>query len=204
MATETSYFPLAGGAQDGWSNETEATATCFCGAVQLAFVSLWSKSTSYRLPSNIQAPPPPPQPLQAPGLINTFACHCSDCHKITASQFSSNFTVDDKYLRHLRGRDGLTVYAQSRTIATGNTVSNYFCAACGTLMYRVSSALPHVAVLRSGTVDDFRLQETTLAPQVEHSTRDRLAWVPEVKGVAERHEAGHPSATFFTEPYKRP
>jgi hypothetical protein len=34
------YFPLAGGADDGWSTEDEATATCFCGAVQLSFVSL--------------------------------------------------------------------------------------------------------------------------------------------------------------------
>lgn len=33
------YFPLAGGANDGFSREYEATATCFCGAVQLAFVS---------------------------------------------------------------------------------------------------------------------------------------------------------------------
>lgn len=33
------YFPLAGGADDGWSTEDEATATCFCGAVQLSFVS---------------------------------------------------------------------------------------------------------------------------------------------------------------------
>ena len=44
MATTTneskSYFPLAGLASDGWSTEDEATATCLCGAVQLAFVSL--------------------------------------------------------------------------------------------------------------------------------------------------------------------
>jgi hypothetical protein len=31
-------FPLASQATDGWSTETEATATCYCGAVQLAFV----------------------------------------------------------------------------------------------------------------------------------------------------------------------
>lgn len=37
------YFPLAGGADDGWSTEDEATATCFCGAVQLAFVSVDSE-----------------------------------------------------------------------------------------------------------------------------------------------------------------
>ena len=34
-----SNFPLAGSASDGWSTEEEATATCYCGAVQLAFVS---------------------------------------------------------------------------------------------------------------------------------------------------------------------
>lgn len=36
----TPYFPLSGGANDGYSKDGEATATCFCGAVQLAFVSL--------------------------------------------------------------------------------------------------------------------------------------------------------------------
>ena len=38
------YIPLAGCADDGWSKEDEATATCFCGAVQLAFVSLAAES----------------------------------------------------------------------------------------------------------------------------------------------------------------
>jgi len=43
-ATDTkpsdSFFPLAGLAQDGWSNDKEATSTCLCGSVQLAFVSI--------------------------------------------------------------------------------------------------------------------------------------------------------------------
>lgn len=38
------YFPLAGLTNDGWSTESEATATCFCSAVQLAFVSLAPES----------------------------------------------------------------------------------------------------------------------------------------------------------------
>lgn len=43
MATDKtkSNFPLTV-AEDGWSTEEEATATCFCGAVQLSFVSLVS------------------------------------------------------------------------------------------------------------------------------------------------------------------
>ena len=44
MATSSheseSFIPLSSLAQDGWSKEDEATATCFCGAVQLAFVSI--------------------------------------------------------------------------------------------------------------------------------------------------------------------
>lgn len=36
---------------DGWSTEDEATATCFCGAVQLVLVSL---PESYKLERKVQ------------------------------------------------------------------------------------------------------------------------------------------------------
>ena len=153
------YIPLAGGADDGWSKEDEATATCFCGAVQLAF------------------------PTQGPGLVDTFVCNCTDCHKITASMFASNFIVDDTYLKHLRGRDGLKSFSQSRTIASGNNMTNYFCSTCGTLMYRVSSGSPGKSILRIGTVDDFHLQETKLRPRVEQFTKSRVDWFGGVEGV---------------------
>lgn len=71
-------------------------------------------------------------------------------------------------------------------------------------MYRISSAAPNSPILRIGTIDDFQLQETKLAPQVEQFTKERLSWLPGVKGTAEQHEGGHPSATFFTQPYHRP
>lgn len=32
-------FPIVGLSNDGWSTEDEATATCFCGSVQLVLVS---------------------------------------------------------------------------------------------------------------------------------------------------------------------
>lgn len=34
------YVPLANLTGDGWSTEDEATATCFCGAVQIVVASL--------------------------------------------------------------------------------------------------------------------------------------------------------------------
>ncbi|KAL9130459.1 MAG: hypothetical protein Q9175_007016 [Cornicularia normoerica] len=153
------YIPLAGCAHDGWSKEDEATATCFCGAVQLAF------------------------PTQGPGLVKTFICNCTDCHKITASMFASNFTVADTHLKHLRGRDNLKSFSQARTIGSGNTMTNYFCSTCGTLMYRVSSAFLGHSILRIGTVDDFHLHETKLRPGVEQFTKDRVGWLSGVEGV---------------------
>ncbi|KAK4456823.1 hypothetical protein QBC42DRAFT_237712 [Cladorrhinum samala] len=78
------YIPLAGGASDGWSTKHEAAATCFCGAVQLAFVT--DKGSRFG---------------------NTLVYNCIDCRKITASMFASNFTVADTHLKHLRGLEKL-------------------------------------------------------------------------------------------------
>ncbi|KAJ7702186.1 Mss4-like protein [Mycena rosella] len=153
------YFPLAGLANDGFSNQDEATATCFCGAVQLAF------------------------PTNGPGLGESFICHCTDCHKITASMFVTGFMVADTHLRHLRGEDNLSVFRQARTVATHNTMTNYFCKTCGTLMYRVSTRLPGMRITRVGTVDDFNLQETILKPKVEQFTKDRMVWLSGGEGV---------------------
>ncbi|KAI9737245.1 MAG: hypothetical protein M1818_005777 [Claussenomyces sp. TS43310] len=153
------YFPLAGIARDGWSKEDEATATCFCGAVQLAF------------------------PTQGPGLVDTFICNCTDCRKVTASMFASNFIVADTHLSHLRGRANLTSYSQSHTVGSGKTMTNYFCSTCGTLMYRVGAAFPGHSILRIGTVDDFHLHETKLRPRVEQFVESRVGWLSGVEGV---------------------
>ena len=90
--------------------------------------------------------------------------------------FASNFTVTDSSLVHLKGRDKLSTWSQSGTIATRNTMTNYFCSVCGTLMYRVTSGLPEHSILRIGTVDDYGLQETKLKPRREQFTEDRVAW----------------------------
>ncbi|KAH7138355.1 Mss4-like protein [Dendryphion nanum] len=162
--TDRSKFPLAGIARDGWSTEDEATATCFCGAVQLSF------------------------PTSAPGLVHTFVCNCTDCRKITASMFASNFTVRDEYLKHLRGKENLKTYAQSTTIAAQTQMTNYFCSTCGTLMYRVGARFPNMSILRIGTVDDFSLHETKLRPRVEQFVESRVNWLG---GVLEDVDGAH-------------
>lgn len=123
------------------------------------------------------------QPVEGDNLVDTFICNCSDCRKITASMFASNFIVKDSALKHLRGQDKLTKFSQSKTIETGNTMSNYFCSVCGTLMYRVSSGFPGMSITRIGTVDDFHLHETKLKPRIEQFCKDRVGWFKGGDGV---------------------
>ena len=103
--------------------------------------------------------------------------------------FASSFTINDTHLKYLRGRENLKSFSQSRTIASGNTMTNYFCSTCGTLMYRVSSGFPGQSFLRIGTVDDFHLHETKLKPQIELFAKDRVAWLHPVEGAKQRGRA---------------
>ncbi|KAK5087747.1 hypothetical protein LTR70_006848 [Exophiala xenobiotica] len=123
------------------------------------------------------------QPTEGEDLVDTFICNCTDCHKITASMFASNFTINDSALEHLRGQEKLTVFSQNKTIGTGNTMSNYFCSVCGTLMYRRGTGFPGQSILRIGTVDDFSLHATELKPRIERFVKDRVSWFKGGEGV---------------------
>ena len=153
------YFSLAGSANDGWSNKDSVTATCYCGTVQLAF------------------------PTQGPSLLSASICRCSDCREITASMLASNFSIAVPYLTHVRGRDNLTSYSQSRTTTSGKLMTNYFYSRCGTLMYRLSEVYPGRNSLWIGTVDDFYLHETNLKPKRESYVKIHVCWLSAVADV---------------------
>ncbi|KAH6898035.1 Mss4-like protein [Thelonectria olida] len=159
-ANTESSFPVAGIAQDGWSTEDEATATCYCGTVQLAL------------------------PTSKPGFVTSVVCHCSDCRKITASMFSSLIVILDTHLRHIRGEENLKQYSQSQTIERkGNAMTNFFCSTCGSLMYRRAAGYPGASLLRLGTVDDFKLAETKLRPECEQYLKYRVGWLQDIEKV---------------------
>jgi hypothetical protein len=101
--------------------------------------------------------------------------------------FATNFTILDTHLKHLRGQENLSVFSQSKTIGTGNTMANYFCKTCGSLMYRAGTGFPGMSILRVGTVDDFNLMETKLKPRIEQYTEERVNWLHGASGV-EQHE----------------
>ncbi|EWZ48572.1 Mss4-like protein [Fusarium oxysporum f. sp. albedinis] len=154
-------FPVVHLSSDGWSTEDEATATCFCGAVQLVL------------------------PLKKPGLLNRHVCHCIDCRKIGSAFYQSNITVDDTYLKHVRGEDNLSTFSEEKTIRANATMTNYFCKTCGTLMYRRGARFPGLTILRTGTVDDLSLADTKLRPQVEQFIERRASWSKPIDGAAQ-------------------
>lgn len=172
-------IPLPSEGAKGVQPDGRATATCFCGAVQLLLVSFDPNFLDDLTDSF--------QPVEGPDFVAAFVCNCTDDHKIHASAFASNFVVKESATTHVRGQDKLTEFAQSKTIATGSTMANYFCSICGTLMYRVSSGYPGMLIPRIGTVDDFDVQNKQLKPTVEQFAKDRMAWFKGIEG-AEVHE----------------
>ena len=104
--------------------------------------------------------------------------------------FASNFTVNDKSLKHLRGEEKLTRWAQGKTIASHAVMENSFCSICGTLLYRRSSRFPGMSILRIGTIDDFNLHETKVKPQFEQFTKSRPSWLKGVEGLEQHTNAG--------------
>jgi hypothetical protein len=109
--------------------------------------------------------------------------------------FASNFTVKDSHLKHIRGRENLKTFGHSGPIASGHTMTNYFCSTCGSLMYRVGEGFPGVSILRIGSVDDFHLHETKLKPRVEQFTKDRVEWLKPIDGMEQVEASAYKSAS---------
>lgn len=82
----------------------------------------------------------------------------------------------------------MKTFGQKHSIISGETMTNYFCQTCGTLMYRVGAKFPGYSILRLGTVDDFNLVEEKMAPRVEQFVKDRAGWLGDVKGDVGRSE----------------
>jgi hypothetical protein len=97
--------------------------------------------------------------------------------------FATNFTSLDTHTRFTRGQDNLTVFSQSSTTTTGETMANSFCKTCGTLMFRAGTVAPGTRFMRGGIIDDHSLHDGMLKPQVEIFTEHRGAWVKPVDGA---------------------
>ena len=81
--------------------------------------------------------------------LGSFACHCLDCQKLSASAYSTGLVFRDR---------ALTVEGELkrwvRTTAGQQTNTAFFCPRCGNRIYHVTSDRPDLKRLKAGTLDD--------------------------------------------------
>jgi hypothetical protein len=115
--------------------------------------------------------------------VATRQCWCRQCQTIAAGGPTNNAMFP---------ADAVTItgalHHAAWTAASGNTLTFYFCPACGTQVYGQSSARLHMKTVRIGVING----PHDLAPQAVIWTDDAPAWA--VLDPALPHFAGQPPA----------
>lgn len=106
--------------------------------------------------------------------IAVYACHCTDCQRLTSSAFSLGVVVADACFRVTAGTPRLA----PRVVAdSGRAKSRWICPDCGTWLFgdpRPGTRYPGmVRVVRGGTLDD----TSWLQPTTHYWTRSKQPWV---------------------------
>lgn len=99
--------------------------------------------------------------------IGTRQCWCRQCQQIAGGGPTHNamFKVEDVDLQG-------DVVSHGYRAASGNTLTQHFCPACGSPVYAQSSARPHLMTIRFGMLDEGH----GLRPQVAIWTDDAPEW----------------------------
>ena len=112
--------------------------------------------------------------------ISVYACHCTDCQRITSSAFSIGVVVPDEAFR-LTGNDPRS--APGGVTAAGRVKSRLVCSDCGTWMFGTPSSGTEypgmIRIVRGGTFDD----TTWLKPTAHFWTRSKQPWVALTEGA---------------------
>jgi hypothetical protein len=99
--------------------------------------------------------------------VGTRQCWCRQCQQIAGGGPTHNaiFRTEDVTFAG-------AVRSHGYVAASGNTLTQWFCPACGTPVYAQSSARPQFRTIRFGTLD----LPHDLKPQVAIWTDDAPAW----------------------------
>ena len=113
--------------------------------------------------------------------IEVYACHCTDCQRITSSAFSIGVIVSDDAFT-ATGKTAITV--PGGVTEGGRVKSRWVCPDCGTWLFgnpRPGTQHPGMfRVVRGGTLDD----TSWLKPTAHYWTRSRQPWVALPEGAA--------------------
>jgi hypothetical protein len=110
-------------------------------------------------------------------------CHCTDCQRQTGTAFSAVVGVP---------RTALTVEGDTLSSFTttgeehGTGTERQFCSACGSPIVSLVEALPDLAFLKAGTLDDVSWFE----PVAEVWSRSAQPWSPHFENAARVERGG--------------
>jgi hypothetical protein len=104
-------------------------------------------------------------------------CHCTDCQRQTGGPFSVLVGVPRGSLE-VEGRT-LASFATIGEDHGGETLRS-FCSACGSPVFSTSAAMPEIAFIKAGTLDD----ASWLEPAVEVWTGSAQPWSPRFQNAA--------------------
>ncbi|MGC0239458.1 GFA family protein [Arthrobacter sp. SD76] len=115
----------------------------------------------------------------------TAICHCTNCQRQTGAAVSLVVGVDDIDLK-IEG-DSLKTFI---TVGEdhGSNTNRSFCSDCGSPIVSRIDAMPGLAFIKAGTLND----TSWLNPTLELWHRSAQSWVPPVPG-AEVHPRGIPA-----------
>jgi hypothetical protein len=82
--------------------------------------------------------------------LTLYACHCSECQRLSSSAFGMSMPVPRDALRLIAG----ATKDWQRTAASGAVVTGQFCPDCGTRLLHLTSSNPKTIVVKPGTLDD--------------------------------------------------
>ena len=118
--------------------------------------------------------------------LATVVCHCRDCQKQTGTTFSIIVAVPHDALQI--DWDTLGSFT---TVGTDSEqdVARKFCRECGSPVASIADALPQVALIKAGTLDD----TSWLEPTLHVWTESAQAWFP-FEGHAEARLPRGPSS----------
>ena len=106
-----------------------------------------------------------------PNMI--YACHCTDCQRMSGSAFSVGVVFPDAYFRLTHGEPK----SYARLADSGHRLEGWSCPICGTRTFgsprKGEGAAEAVRTVRGGTLDD----TSWLVPSIHFWTRSAHPWV---------------------------
>ena len=104
-------------------------------------------------------------------------CHCTDCQRQTGNPFSVIVAVPRAALRV----EGDTIASFATTGDDhGKDTERSFCTVCGSPVFSMSAALPEMAFVKAGSLDD----ASWLEPSIEVWTSSAQPWAPHFEQAA--------------------